>query len=349
MDSYFFANFSMRARFMALAILFLIFSIPAWIYWYFFSKNTSSLTIMTDDDSVFFVRLEWTIDNEYLPLADQLLLIERECSGVCTISPLAPVRYALTLTSSGKVDIKDTIVIWVDKSATLSYTLYDEVQLTPSSYIPRWDNQVADTILTRISSDISQIQYSLIDVDSENTVYVERNISGRREIWTITSEKFTSLYTVSNDIVSIVLDKTGQYFILSTLVASSIVLSLDGGFQKEIPPKNILGYVHSDTEEKIYTASWILGASWERYNPNIRFTDWIDLDWSMRIWYIAAEDKERLSLSDLPLGQWVLVAVDRKNGASHIIKRWIDIVALFYIGSTPVLLDSSGKAWNITL
>jgi hypothetical protein len=45
----------------------------------------------------------------------------------------------------------------------------------------------------------------------------------------------------------------------------------------------------------------------------------------------------------------VLVAVDRKNGASHIIKRWIDIVALFYIGSTPVLLDSSGKAWNITL
>jgi hypothetical protein len=52
-----------------------------------------------------------------------------------------------------------------------------------------------------------------------------------------------------------VLDKTGQYFILSTRDASSIVLSLDGGFQKEIPLKNILGYVHSDTEEKIYTAS----------------------------------------------------------------------------------------------
>lgn len=339
----------MRARLLALSILWLILSIPLAIYWFFSSQYTSSLILTVDADISFSLRLEGDMGQQRLPLMDQLLVIERECMRTCTISPIAPIGYTLTITSPGKITITDQIRIETRTQKQLSYQLSNELILDPYNSILGPRSDIARDRMSQIDTNNPTIQYNAIGMDSNDNIYAERSIASRRDIGIISTKGFVPIYTLPDTVDTVMLDKTWQYILLRTYQDSTIVLSLDGIYQDEIPITHVNGYVQNDNEVKVYTTSWTYLWAWGRYSMNIRFTDWIDLPGSMRIWYIAAEDTERLSLSDLPLGQWVLVAVDRKTGVSHIVKRWIDIVALFYVDSIPILLDSSGKAWNITL
>lgn len=349
MHSDFFANFSMRSRLLALAILIIIIGIPAGIYWYFFSRNTASLTISVGSDVVFSVRLEGVIDNESLPLADRLIFIERECRATCVISPIAPIKYNLSLKSDSKTSIQDTIVIniWEDKE--VAYTLSDEVQLELMTYTLKWDSTLAAPILANANNNTVQTEYTLIGIDSENTVYAERDAFGRRELGILTMDRFAPLYTVPSWVGTIALDKTWQYFLAPVLDRGTLILSLDMQFQREIPVTNVTWYVRSDNEEKIYTQSWTISLFWNKYVPNPRFTDWIDISWDMRIGYIASDDIDRLSLSNIVPRQSVLVSVDRRTWESLIIQRWLDIDMLMYIDSVPVYVDQEGKIWKITL
>ena len=99
MDCVIFANFSMRARLYAVLILVLLIGIPAVLYWYFFTENTASLTVRTTGAGEFQIELAGTLDNDSLPLADRLLSVQKRCKTECTIAPIAPIRYTVTLTS----------------------------------------------------------------------------------------------------------------------------------------------------------------------------------------------------------------------------------------------------------
>lgn len=130
MHSDFFANFSMRARLFALLILVLIIGIPAGIYWYFFTKNTASITVSVVSGEDIHIRIAGTLDNENLPLADRLLELEQDCSEVCVFSPVAPIRYRITLTSPGKATIEEDIVVGVGEDKSISYRLQDDIIIT---------------------------------------------------------------------------------------------------------------------------------------------------------------------------------------------------------------------------
>lgn len=101
----------MRARLSALLFLVLMISIPGLVYWYFFMKNTASVEFIIADGVEFTVVLDGNMQNESLPLADNLIHIERTCIGRCRIEPIAPIAYTLTLSSTGKTSISDTLEI----------------------------------------------------------------------------------------------------------------------------------------------------------------------------------------------------------------------------------------------
>ncbi len=339
----------MRSRFLAFLILVAVISIPVWIYWYFFTKNTASLTVSVGGDDAFSLRLEWTLDNDNLPLADRFLVLEKECIKICTISPIAPVKYNLSIMSSEKTTIEDMIVIWMDEDKVVSYNLVDEITLESIEYAPSGDTILWESILASAQVQDPQAQYSLIGIDAENNIYTIRKIYGRTELGILTSERFTPLYVIPDGVGDFSLDRTGQYFIAPIGDTGTIVLSLDMSEKKEIPIVWVTGYAQKYWQEKIYTRSWILMLSGERYVPNLRFTDYIDISPYQRIWYIGADDSDRLALSNLPLWKSVLVLVDRSTGEDVIIKRGIDIDRFFYLRSTPVYMDQSGKVYKFAL
>ncbi len=54
---------------------------------------------------------------------------------------------------------------------------------------------------------------------------------------------------------------------------------------------------------------------------NTRFTDWLDISDRVRIGYISADDTKKLQLSNMNLGQSVLILLDRYTGQSSIIQQ----------------------------
>lgn len=80
------------------------------------------------------------------------------------------------------------------------------------------------------------------------------------------------------------------------------------------------------------------------YGENPRFTDWIDASPTVRIGYISAEDSQKLALSNYPLGESVLIRLDRTTGQSQVLRKGLDIRFFYFSQGIPAYVDHSGNS-----
>ena len=119
----------MRARLLAFLILILLVAIPAGAYYYFTSRSIASLEISAGSGVIFTARLTGSFGVDGLPLADRALSYSQECVSQCSIAPILPARYTLTLVSSGQTDISDTILVDTADQLTRSYGFTRDITL----------------------------------------------------------------------------------------------------------------------------------------------------------------------------------------------------------------------------
>ena len=85
-----------------------------------------------------------------------------------------------------------------------------------------------------------------------------------------------------------------------------------------------------------------------RDNP--RFTNWFDIDDTIRIGYIASDDIQRLRLSNFsPEEGSALILLNRKLGESITIARRLDIQRFFTYQENFYIQFSDGKFYNLLL
>lgn len=345
----FFANFSMRSRLFALVILVLVVGIPLSVYWYFFTKNTASLTLILPWDVSYTVELRWTLDNANLPLADQLISLGKECTGTCVFAPIAPISYALILTSTWKTQIQEDIIIPVGEDITRSYELQDDITIAPTVLSQLGSPAIASAIIANAQLKDTDYLYRLIGIDRDNIVYAERkSLSWKRELGTLSLDKFTPMWVFPDWAGDMTLDITGDYFLVPLFSDKTIVMSRTLDSKKEIPRTWVLGYV-GWTEEKILTNSWVILGIDSSYGENPRYTDWLDISPSLRLWYMDASDTNKFSLSGYPPGESVLVLHDRITSKTTTIKRWVDMRFLFFLSGVPVFLDKDNNLYAIDI
>lgn len=346
MENSFFANFSMNARIASILLLIIILGIPSGIYWYFFRSNTASIQVGVTNSDIFQVKLEWTLDNKYLPLADTFLEFQKECSRECIFSPIAPLHYTLTLSSSGKVTLIDEIEVGIWEDKLVNYTFQEDIEFIQYQDWLIRDAANANSVIENASKMDTNHTYKLVWIDKNNNIFAERSSTFIRELGIVTLDKFTSLYIIPEGVWDISLDLTLQYFVAPLYTDKMLVLSLDTSIQKELPLNNILAYAEWD-QDKILTLSGVLTSQNWSYIRNSRFTDWIDISPSLRLWYISQEDTSKLELSNFPIWESVLLLLDRSSGKSHIIQKWMDIEFFYFIDGVPSFIDWDGTRWKI--
>ena len=347
MDSLFFANLSMRARLSALLILLVCIGIPAWLYWYFFRQQVASIHLIIPEGISYHVTLQWKLQNDSLPLADKLIRIERECLWTCVISPVAPIRYDLMLTSSGKVNITDNIALTVSEQKFLNYAFREDIAIEQADILLLGNPDIGAALVGNAVKKDPDFTYTLVGVWRDDVVYAERISPTSRELGILSLERFSPLLDIPSWVGALSLDITGEYFIAPVFSTKTLLIARDISSQKEVPIRGVIWYSEGITESRILTDSGVVTEWRGSYGSNPRFTDWLDVSLSARIGYISRDDTERLALSNLPQGESILLSLDRATGKTQILKRWVDIRFLFLSQGVPVFLDSAGKAWRI--
>lgn len=136
----------MRARILAILILLVLLVIPASLYYYITTQNVARMTITVGEGNRYTAKLLGTFGLDGLPLADKALIYEKDCSDICIFSPIIPARYTLTLTSSGKTSLTDTLVIRTGDKIARSYVFTNDVIITPVGTIVANESQIATII-----------------------------------------------------------------------------------------------------------------------------------------------------------------------------------------------------------
>ena len=118
----------MNARILSFLLLLLLIGGPLGFYVYFTKKEVSSLTISPTIDSEYSVDLQGTLSYRFLPLADKFLKFHQECISTCVISPLPPLSYTLTITSTGNIAFQKQITITSGKDENILYEVQKDFQ-----------------------------------------------------------------------------------------------------------------------------------------------------------------------------------------------------------------------------
>jgi hypothetical protein len=339
----------MRARLLSLIILLAFLALPAWIYWFFFRSQIASLQVSVSGSIPYHVSLIGKLDTRSLPLADTLIHIERDCVWTCVFSPIAPIHYSLSLTSTGKVSLTDDIMLAISETKTLTYDLKWDISIEPAMITPLWNTDIGMAMLANAIKKDPDFNYTLVGVGWDTTVYAERTSTGVRELGILSLDRFAPLWKVPKWVGTILLDITGEYFIAPLFTHKTLILSRDTTRQYELPLTDVIGYTPWITDEKILTSSGIITSWHGSYGENPRFTDWLDISPTERLGYIAQDDIEKLTLSHFPAGESVLIVLDRQTNQSYVLKKWIDIRFLFSSQWVPVFLDHEGKLWKIEI
>lgn len=337
----------MRARLFALLILLLLVWGPIFGYWYFFRDTISGVTVAVPSGESFSIELQWTLSYSWLPLADKFLVYRQDCAGSCTFSPIPPVSYSLTLTSTGKVKIEDTFTLKTGEKKNIQYKLNTDVTFLEFPDAVR-DSTLGISLVDSANNTLSWT-FTFVWMGDKDQVYAIRKQDSVVQLWLLFPEKFIPFRTLSWDMWGIQLDATRRFFLIELSSGKTLILSTD--MTKEVEtilfPIAVVGLQDSwkiQTQSGVYLYNPDL---WVQENP--RFTDFLDISPSKRLWYIAANDSLKLSLSNFPAGESVLVLLDRTNGKSYVVKKGVSIRSLYFEWDTPVYVDSAGKVWKIEL
>jgi hypothetical protein len=336
----------MRARLLAVIILLVLVALPLGFYWYFFTQKVASLSISVPSSESFQIELQGTFSSSWFPLADAFLDFRRTCIETCTIVPIPPAKYELTITSTGKVTIHDELEIQVWESLQRSYTLHHDLVLQELQKT-KVDTTLWVSLIENANSHLDGI-FSLVGIGNNNKIYALRKKWNQSQLGTIFPDKFVPMRTLPTWIDRMKIDLTGKFFVAPLRDGWASIFALDMSREIEIP---ILPYsvVFMNNIWKMQTQWGVYIFDGEGMQENPRFTDFLDISPSKRLGYIAANDTNRLSLSNFAPWESVLVLLDRTNGQNYVIKRWVDIQTLFLEWSMPVYVDSSGKVWEILL
>lgn len=347
MEKIFFANLSMRARVIALLLLIILIGVPICLYWIFFQKNTASLLIQTTSDIPYTVSLKGVLDSNFFPLINRLVSYEKECSSNCVIESIIPIEYELSIKSPWKLDFEDSLILWKNESRKLLYTPIGDVQILAYTWVFNDSENESRKLIDHAQSNTPWFSYKYIWVGLDGQVFAERNSLGRRELWIITLSSFQPIWKIPDEVWVIWLDLTHSFFV-TQIGFKTFVFSPDLKIKKEFPNMNIYGYSWRG-DEKILTDSWVFLVKDVSFEQNARFTDWIDWGSRYRIWYIDKIDTHKLELSDYPLWQSILLLFDRDTNTTRILRTWIHIKFLFYIGDTPAFVDGDNALWIVRM
>ena len=306
----------MRSRILAIIILILLVALPAFLYFYFTTHKIAKITISTSSRVSFSVNLLGSFGVDGLPLADKFLSYQKKCTDICEISPILPARYTIILTASGKTTLTDSIVVNSGENITRTYIFNDDIQIVP-----------VKTLLVDDALPISLVENARLRGWWE---FIIIGTDIKNKIWVIKKWENSSQVGIN----------------INLLWGSSLLLSTDLVNEKEIPTiPNIISVIPGDIW-RIHSQTWMVEVRWDQIIEDNRFTNSIDISPEIRIGYIDKKDTKKLSLSNLPLTESLLIRLDRTTGESVILRKWLDISALFLYGNKPAYIDTLG---NISL
>ncbi|MBC7503907.1 hypothetical protein H7169_02965 [Candidatus Gracilibacteria bacterium] len=337
----------MRARFFSLVILILLVAVPIGAYYYFTNSQIASISISTGSGVVFVAQLSGSFELDGLPLADKALTYTQTCSGSCTISPILPAKYSLTLTASGMTTIADTFSIDTGEKIVRSYLFTDTMVFRSMGSIARDDTFALSLIDNARVTKIGE--YTLIATDIQGRVWVSNKKDTIVQVGILSNERFVPIRNISTPIVRTTMDITRSVVIINLASSQTLFIPTDLSGEKEIliiPDRPIISVVPG-TPWKILTSSGSYELSGERLIEDIRFSDSIDISPQIRLGYIDKKDSAKLTLANLPLGQSLLIRLDRRTGESIIVDSGIDMVTFFRYRDRPSYIDSSGNVHSI--
>ena len=85
--------------------------------------------------------------------------------------------YTLTLTSTGKTTITDTVSLTIGETHAVSYEFHDDIRIEPSDLVISGSDAVGSAIVASALRQDTGFDYMLIGVDGSGTVYAEKSAS----------------------------------------------------------------------------------------------------------------------------------------------------------------------------
>jgi hypothetical protein len=293
-------------------------------YWYFYKSNVTSLVLDSESKKQYTVELKWVFHYKYFPIFDKAFFYQSTCTGSCIFSPIPPIEYEISITSTGSESIYDTLTIPTGDTFTYKF------HLTPSLLFGEEKTFVIDNSSLLWTNLIGYTQW------------------GKRVAFKDQGESIVSLYvweknnpnfSFSVPFQSLFLDRTKNYLIVESQRSEQYIYSLDGQNKIIFPFSERIEIVSQLPNWKIRTINDIYEYSEGTWKKNPRFTDYIDISSRYRIGYIDKKDQKKLSLQNLPLDESLFFLVDRTSTSSKIIKRWKDIQGFFFYEWRPVILE----------
>ncbi len=329
----------MRTRIIAFVFLMAALALPLFLYWYFMVREESTLAfIPSDSNASYTVKLKWTLNYSLLPLADKFLEFKKECRGECTLWPLPPVDYEVSITSTGNMSVVQTRTVVWGSHESISFEILPDIM-----------TQALGEQVNPLSLNLPAGYMSLSDTWEWNLLVLQKDAEGSSlGFWN--GSTYRRIRQIWDDIANIALDRSGEYILLewpNTL----LTVSRDFSHEIEIPDRFWIPLIVSryGNAWKILTQSGVYEKNGNDWEENLRFTDYIDLTPYHRIWYIAPTDNARLSLGNHPLGQWVFVSLDRRTAKSYVIQKGVDILGFYYAGEKPAYVETDGKKYLLQL
>ncbi len=315
----------MRTKLLALAILIIFLWIPFFFYTSYISGSEAKLTIVGQGD--YFVNLEGTFGYSFLPLADKFLEIQKNCSDICIITPIPKADHKVVISQTGSIDFETTLLIPKWSEVSLEYLPKNALKASQSFVKPKLPE--------------SDGVYNYLAYIKNDTFLVE-NISQPRSIGFLVGNVYRQVREMETSIV--ITTDVSENFIILTREGVATIISKDFSEEVELPAglSEIVSIAKEGNTWKVQTPTTVYESVWNEWRENIRFSDFLDISRTKRIGYIRGEDTKKLSLGNFPLGQGVLILLDRSTGESYTLETGVKIQSLIMTENWPAMMDEDG-------
>lgn len=340
------ANF-MRIKIFAILLLLVLVGLPGSIYWYLFSRNVSGIAFVVEGNTEFRVKLSGKFSFKYFPLFDKIFEYESLCHGSCIFSPIPPILYDVTLSSSGYAQVNDRIKLSLGTVEKYYPKLVPTLVLERVGHIDK-DSAYSELLRSDISSRFWP-RYDLIWEDRSWTPFVLRNLVDQIMVGKISGDTISRIWTLPWVPVRAFLDQSRSSSIFEKKDSSKLITSLDWKKSASFPSGEDILFASYNDSWMVRTSWWVYERESDLWIKNPRFTDMIDMSDRYRIGYIDQHDEKKLSLAWFPWGQSIIFLVDRMTGDSFLLEKWRNIQGFFSHDGEKFFLDPSWDIYRMTL
>ncbi len=339
----------MRSRLFALLILILLVGLPLLGYWYFYRDQVSSIVFLSPSNSIpYTVHLRGTLGFSFLPISDKIFEYQSTCTSSCIFSPVPPLQYSITITSTWMSTIEDEIT--VSKKNEYKYPVHLEKNIIFENLGKQseWNMALVNELIANANTYLSWSFLGVAQIPS-GKIYAIRSLKNKNEIGILTADLFNPLFTIPFLTKSAWIDLSQKFLILERSSLDRFLVSLDGSVSIDFPYSweiKIINY--SDNEWKILTSEGLYTYSSFGWEKNIRFWDYIDLSPQYRLGYISASDNEKKSLQNIKESLSLFLLLDRKSTKVRTLEKGREVLWFISYDGWPAYIDPSGDIWKIT-